>query len=63
MMDHNDKPEWKTPEMIALVRNKPEEQVLAVCKGGGVHGSFLDHDDKCHSDSGCTTECSDSSPS
>jgi hypothetical protein len=31
------KKEWKTPELIALVRNKPEDSVLISCK----EGSFL----------------------
>jgi len=26
------KKEWKTPELIVLVRSKPEEAVLAACK-------------------------------
>jgi len=26
------KKEWKTPELIVLVRSKPEEAVLASCK-------------------------------
>jgi hypothetical protein len=32
------KKEWSEPELIVLVRNKPEESVLATCKlssGGG----------------------------
>jgi hypothetical protein len=28
------KKEWKTPELIVLVRNQPEEAVLACCKVG-----------------------------
>lgn len=30
------KEEWKTPELIALVRNNPEEAVLVDCKTIGV---------------------------
>jgi len=29
------KKEWKTPELIVLVRSKPEEAVLTFCKGNG----------------------------
>jgi hypothetical protein len=28
------KKSWIKPELIVLVRNKPEEAVLALCKGG-----------------------------
>lgn len=28
-------PEWKTPELIVLVRSRPEEAVLTACKGDG----------------------------
>jgi len=31
------KKEWETPELIVLVRSKPDEAVLASCK----EGSFL----------------------
>jgi len=27
---------WVTPELIVLVRSKPEEAVLAACKGGTI---------------------------
>jgi hypothetical protein len=33
------KKEWKTPELIVLVRSKPEEAVLQACKGNGTLGS------------------------
>ena len=29
---------WKTPELIILVRGKPEEAVLEVCKTTGPNG-------------------------
>jgi len=38
IMDAELKSEWKTPELIVLVRSKPEEAVLTTCKkasGGG----------------------------
>lgn len=27
---------WKKPELVVLVRGKPEENVLQTCKGAGV---------------------------
>lgn len=29
------KKKWKKPELIVLVRSRPEESVLAICKTGG----------------------------
>ena len=35
---------WVKPELIILVRSKPEEAVLAACKGGGFIGpNYSDH--------------------
>jgi hypothetical protein len=63
-MDAGKKPGWKNPELIVLVRNKPEEAVLEGCKGGGSTTSFLSHHLNCHSDEpGCTTLCSDQNTS
>jgi hypothetical protein len=31
---------WKTPELIILARNRPEEAVLAICKDVGVTASI-----------------------
>ena len=31
------KPTWKKPKLIVLVKGKPEERVLAICKEGFVH--------------------------
>jgi hypothetical protein len=36
-MHANSKPAWKTPELIVLVRSKPEEAVLTACKQGDGH--------------------------
>jgi len=33
------KEEWKTPELIVLVRNKPEEAVLSGCKTSAIKGA------------------------
>jgi hypothetical protein len=30
-----EKKQWTKPELIVLVRSKPEEAVLAACKGSG----------------------------
>jgi hypothetical protein len=54
-----EKKQWQKPELIVIVRNKPEEQVLAYCKGGGTTDSSLGHDEGCHSDFDCVTECRD----
>jgi len=32
------KPQWKKPELIVLLRTRPEESVLAGCKTGGSIG-------------------------
>jgi hypothetical protein len=32
------KSEWQVPELIVLVRSRPEEQVLAACKTPGIRG-------------------------
>ena len=34
------KKEWVEPELIVLVRSKPEEAVLTVCKGDSSHWDF-----------------------
>jgi hypothetical protein len=36
------KPEWKTPELVVLVRSKPEEAVLKGCKTYPYPGSGPD---------------------
>jgi hypothetical protein len=37
MIEH--KKEWLKPELIVLLRSKPEEAVLDTCKGGAFLGS------------------------
>jgi hypothetical protein len=32
------KKKWKEPELIVMVRNKPEEAVLMACKADGIGG-------------------------
>ena len=33
------KNKWKKPELIVLVKSRPEENVLAFCKTGGASGT------------------------
>ena len=40
------KKQWERPQLIVLVRSKPEENVLAACKGN-VGGSPEDEDRNC----------------
>jgi hypothetical protein len=48
---------WKTPELIVLVRNKPEEAVLTTCKGGSFTGSGTQRSSCTTNASGCGTLC------
>ena len=45
------KKEWSEPELIVLVRSKPEEAVLGVCKYWLISGSIQDVA------SGCSQNC------
>jgi hypothetical protein len=59
-----EKKQWQKPELIVLVRNKPEEQVLNACKTAGTNTGWLNHNDSCYSDSTpCATNCSDTTES
>ena len=44
--------EWRKPELTVLVRNKPEEAVLAGCKSGGQGGPDIS-DGTCTNTVGC----------
>jgi hypothetical protein len=35
-----EKKEWRTPELVVLVRGRPEEAVLQQCKGGTHSGTL-----------------------
>ena len=35
-----EKKKWVKPELVVLVRRKPEEGILTNCRWGGVSGSF-----------------------
>ena len=61
-MDENRK-EWQKPELIVLVRSKPEEVLLIVCKFPGHVPKFVSNwdDNKCRF-SGCE-DCTSQAPS
>ena len=49
-MDTNNKKEWEKPQLIVLVRSRPEEAVLFACKlevNGSGGADF--NNDMCHS--------------
>ncbi len=48
---HHKKP-WQKPELIVLVRSKPEEAVLTVCKNSGAEGPLSKR--KCNRGPGCS---------
>ncbi len=48
-----DKKEWVTPELIVLVRHKPEEAVLITCKQSGSGADINNSDGGCRMPS-CT---------
>ena len=52
------KREWLEPELIVLVRSKPEEAVLVSCKGNGVGGSALNVISACMLGN-CNVACND----
>ena len=39
MRSQKQKRTWQKPELVVLVRNRPEEGVLATCKSGSYAGS------------------------
>jgi hypothetical protein len=53
------KKEWMKPELIVLVRNKPEEAVLAACKnsGNGSGGSPTSNNVECLTTYRCYAQC------
>lgn len=58
MKNENGKKEWSRPELTVLTRNKPEEVVLASCKGET--GSSLNSEDSsCRYYSGDCVNCSE----
>ena len=53
MEQQTQKKEWKTPELIVLVRNKLEETVLTYCKSAFYGSGPNTHDGACTQ----TTDC------
>ena len=52
------KDQWQQPELIVLMRSRPEEAVLTACKGGTIptlSGSFKD---ACEGETNCGHDCS-----
>jgi hypothetical protein len=57
---------WEKPQLVVLVRSKPEEAVLLACKGGGQQSAVAKTSKNlCYSQSGknCPTICNDNFPS
>lgn len=50
------KKKWDKPELIVLVRGRPEEKVLMLCKLLYAHGGPLDDDTGCIN-FGCASPC------
>jgi hypothetical protein len=52
------KKEWKTPELIVLVRSKPEEAVLAGCKYYSPNqGGLASYATACYQNGSCNILC------
>ena len=47
MEQSTQKKEWKSPELIVLVRSKPEEAVLTSCKNVSTPGDPVSSNDNC----------------
>ena len=53
-----EKKQWEKPELIVILRSKPEEAVLASCKGAGKSGSSGFYFNSCSYNSSCSAACS-----
>ena len=53
----DNKKSWIEPELIVLVRNKPEEAVLTGCKTSGTGLSRNDRFDNCYTRDGTCFPC------
>jgi hypothetical protein len=40
-MDEQKREVWRSPELIVIMRGRPEEAVLGACKGGPTNGGVL----------------------
>lgn len=56
-----EKKAWVTPELIVLLRGRPEEAVLLTCKGGGQPAGSVNTYGSCYG-AGCTL-CTELGPS
>ncbi len=54
---------WQKPQLIVLVRSKPEEAVLAFCKGGTHTGPITNEGGCVYLDFGFCVVCSNPSAS
>lgn len=50
------KKQWQKPELVVLVRNKPEEVVLAACKFTSMAG-WMSYNSSCWATKYCTFTC------
>lgn len=53
----SEKKKWQNPELIVLVRSKPEEAVLGACKSGGMQGDATNQADACQQGTGMCDTC------
>lgn len=51
------KKEWRKPELVVLVRSKPEEDVLVICKASTVRGGPNYYNKACRSTVVCGGSC------
>ena len=51
------KKEWRKPELIVLVRSKPDETILVICKATTGRGGPNYYNTGCRNLSGCTGSC------
>jgi hypothetical protein len=58
MKNQEQKNEWTTPELIVLVRSKPEEAVLTACKGAQAPTGPLAQVYGCAEVDDCFPDCS-----
>jgi hypothetical protein len=54
-----EKKEWQNPELIVLVRGRPEEAVLTPCKSSSVAGGSGDEASGCNFYEGACGACYD----
>jgi hypothetical protein len=63
MEQQSQKKAWVPPELIVLVRTKPEEAVLAACKGGNTKGAKTQDYTQCQKQPGTNPYCMAVGPS